>query len=117
MPISITKPTVGGDADAWGAKVNTALDVVVGGVNANETSIAAKAPLASPVFTGNPTAPTPTAGDNDTSVATTAFVTTAVASTSVVHGDATIQTIVQMTQAAYDALGTKVSTTMYVIVG
>ena len=32
------------------------------------------APLASPVFTGNPTAPTPTAGDNDTSIATTAFV-------------------------------------------
>lgn len=32
------------------------------------------APLASPVFTGNPTAPTPAPGDNDTSVATTAFV-------------------------------------------
>ena len=29
---------------------------------------------ASPVFTGNPTAPTPAAADNDTSVATTAFV-------------------------------------------
>jgi hypothetical protein len=38
-----------------------------------------KAPLASPAFTGNPTAPTPTAGDNDTSVATTAFVTSAIA--------------------------------------
>jgi hypothetical protein len=37
------------------------------------------APLDSPALTGNPTAPTPTAGDNDTSVATTAFVTTAVA--------------------------------------
>jgi hypothetical protein len=34
--------------------------------------------LASPVFTGNPTAPTPTVGDNDTSIATTAFVQTAV---------------------------------------
>lgn len=32
------------------------------------------APLASPVFTGNPTAPTPAALDNDTSLATTAFV-------------------------------------------
>jgi hypothetical protein len=31
------------------------------------------APLDSPTFTGNPQAPTPTAGDNDTSVATTAF--------------------------------------------
>lgn len=37
------------------------------------------APKASPVFTGNPTAPTPAANDNDTSIATTAFVTTAVA--------------------------------------
>ena len=34
-----------------------------------------KAPIDSPVFTGNPTAPTPAAGDNDTSIATTAFVT------------------------------------------
>jgi hypothetical protein len=33
-----------------------------------------KAPLASPVFTGNPTAPTPATSDNDTSIATTAFV-------------------------------------------
>jgi hypothetical protein len=37
-----------------------------------------KAPLASPAFTGNPTAPTPSVGDNDTSIATTAFVTAAV---------------------------------------
>jgi Chaperone of endosialidase len=37
------------------------------------------APIASPALTGNPTAPTPTAGDNDTSIATTAFVTGAVA--------------------------------------
>src|SRR5262249_41681527 len=40
------------------------------------------APLASPVFTGDPQAPTPTAGDNDTSIATTAFVTAAIASVS-----------------------------------
>jgi hypothetical protein len=36
------------------------------------------APLASPAFTGNPTAPTPSVGDEDTSIATTAFVQTAV---------------------------------------
>lgn len=41
---------------------------------ATQTALDLKAPLASPVFTGNPTAPTPTAGDNDTSIATTAFV-------------------------------------------
>ena|SRR5215469_6133999 len=34
------------------------------------------APLASPAFTGNPTAPTPAVGDNDTSLATTQFVRT-----------------------------------------
>lgn len=37
------------------------------------------APIASPALTGNPTAPTPLAGDNDVSIATTAFVTAAVA--------------------------------------
>jgi len=33
-----------------------------------------KANIASPTFTGNPTAPTPATSDNDTSIATTAFV-------------------------------------------
>lgn len=47
-------------ADAWGAYLT--------GV------IGAYAPLASPALTGNPTAPTPSAADNDTSIATTAFV-------------------------------------------
>jgi hypothetical protein len=42
---------------------------------------ALKAPLASPTFTGDPKAPTPTAGDNDTSIATTAFVTGAISTT------------------------------------
>lgn len=43
------------------------------------SDLAAKAPLASPVFTGDPKAPTPAAADNDTSIATTAFVKTAIA--------------------------------------
>jgi len=38
-----------------------------------------KAPLNSPVLTGDPRAPTPAAGDNDTSIATTAFVQATVA--------------------------------------
>jgi hypothetical protein len=42
------------------------------------SDLALKAPLASPTFTGDPKAPTPLAGDNDTSIATTAFVTAAV---------------------------------------
>jgi hypothetical protein len=41
--------------------------------------LALKAPLASPTFTGNPLAPTPSPGDADTSIATTAFVAAALA--------------------------------------
>lgn len=39
-----------------------------------DTALAAKAPLVNPVFTGDPQAPTPATGDNDTSIATTAYV-------------------------------------------
>ena len=44
-----------------------------------DTQDALRAPLASPVFTGDPRAPTPVSTDNDTSIATTAFVKSAVA--------------------------------------
>lgn len=44
------------------------------------TAIATKADTSSPAFTGNPTAPTPTFGDNDTSISTTAFVQAAITS-------------------------------------
>lgn len=39
-----------------------------------DTGLALKADIASPTFTGDPKAPTPSVGDNDTSIATTAFV-------------------------------------------
>jgi hypothetical protein len=42
-------------------------------------ALAAKAALASPTLTGTPTAPTAAPGTNTTQVATTAFVTAAVA--------------------------------------
>lgn len=42
--------------------------------DATQTALDSKANLASPNFTGNPTAPTPSPSDNDTSLATTAFV-------------------------------------------
>lgn len=45
---------------------------------ADWTTFFNKAPLNSPAFLGNPTAPTPAAGDNDTSIATTAFVANAI---------------------------------------
>src|SRR4029077_9980797 len=41
---------------------------------ASDISAVGGALLVSPAFTGNPTAPTPAPGDNDTSIATTAFV-------------------------------------------
>jgi hypothetical protein len=54
----------------------TAADVVVLAAAASSAATL-YAPKASPVFTGNPTGPTPSPGDNDTSLATTAFVTAA----------------------------------------
>ena len=41
-----------------------------------QNQLNAKAPISSPVFTGTPTAPTPTVSDNSTRIATTAFVYT-----------------------------------------
>ena len=51
------------------------------GTNIQSTGIstAGLAPLASPAFTGTPTAPTPAGASNNTSIATTAFVKTAIA--------------------------------------
>lgn len=50
---------------------------VTSDVSGLDTALTAKAPLASPTFTGTPAAPTATAGTNTTQIATTAFVTTA----------------------------------------
>lgn len=47
--------------------------------NAISGSISSKADIASPTFTGTPAAPTATAGSNTTQLATTAFVTAALA--------------------------------------
>jgi hypothetical protein len=57
------------------------LPIAQSGITNLVSDLALKAPLADPAFTGNPTAPTPTAGDSDTSIATTAFVATALAAT------------------------------------
>lgn len=48
-------------------------------ITAADALLALKAPLASPTFTGTPAAPTAAGGTNTTQIATTAFVTTAVA--------------------------------------
>ena len=45
----------------------------------NKPDLSVYAPLASPAFTGNPTVPTQAASDNSTKVASTAYVTSAIA--------------------------------------
>lgn len=46
-------------------------------IDALYAAVAAATSLNSPIFTGNPRGPTPTAGDNSSSLATTAFIVTA----------------------------------------
>ena len=70
------------NVDDVAADLNTPRPIVAGGTGATTAAGAltalGAAPLASPVFTGDPQAPTPAAGDNDTSIATTAFVGSAI---------------------------------------
>lgn len=54
-----------------GTEINDEFDAI-------ETALNSKADINSPVFTGDPRAPTPPPGDSDTSLATTAFVDYAV---------------------------------------
>lgn len=57
----------------------TELNYVDGVTSSIQTQLNDKAPLASPALTGTPTAPTASAGNNSTQIATTAYVETAVA--------------------------------------
>ena len=57
------------DAVSWGEVAGTLSEQTD-----LKTALDAKAPLASPALTGNPTAPTQAAGNNSTRIATTAFV-------------------------------------------
>ena len=61
---------------------SSATDTTIASEKAIRTELDKKANLASPVFTGTPTAPTATAGTNNTQIATTAFVNNAIASAS-----------------------------------
>lgn len=68
------------------AELDAAVAALKDGVSASfdtlaeiATELALKAPLASPALTGNPTAPTQSASDNSTNLATTAYVDAAVA--------------------------------------
>ena len=71
-PHSVTKSQVGlGNVDNT-SDANKPIS------SATQTALDAKATLASPALTGNPTAPTQSAGDSSTKIATTAFVTSAI---------------------------------------
>ena len=71
-PHSVTKTQVGlGNVDNT-SDTNKPIS------SATQTALDAKATLASPALTGNPTAPTQSAGDSSTKIATTAFVTSAI---------------------------------------
>jgi len=68
---TVVRGQEGTSARSWSAN-----DIAANMVTAGTLSFFAQ--LDSPVFTGDPKAPTAAAGDNDTTIATTAFVTTAV---------------------------------------
>lgn len=68
-----------GTAETWTALQTFGTNISVGGVTPTGATGTGNVVLsASPALTGSPTAPTQTAGDNTTDVATDAFVTTAV---------------------------------------
>lgn len=68
--LSFTADTGANSAVDFAAEISQ----INGDIAALTIVVAAKAPLASPALTGNPTAPTQTAGNNSTRLATTAFV-------------------------------------------
>lgn len=71
---SVNRFTITGAGDASFTNSLTVPNGTTSGHAVNKSQLDLKADIASPALTGNPTAPTPTAGDNDTSIATTAFV-------------------------------------------
>lgn len=74
----------GGDgislATLW-TQLSTNTDAIYGStkIHSSHLDLSAYAPKASPAFTGTPTAPTAAAGTNNTQIATTAYVQTAIA--------------------------------------
>lgn len=68
-----------GDVESKLEAVEAGFDAVDVALGVRDTAINLKAPIASPTFTGDPKAPNQADGDNDTSLANTAFVQRAIA--------------------------------------
>ncbi len=83
-----------------------------GAVALDVADVSGTAPLASPVLTGDPRAPTPSAGDNDTSIATTAFVQGEIAGKAPLASPAFTGAPTAPTQSSGDN-STKLATTAY----
>ena len=79
---------------------NTLSNIAQSSVTNLTADLSGKAPTASPVLTGTPTAPTATAGTNTTQLATTAFVTTAVSSAAVPDATASTKGKVQLADSS-----------------
>jgi len=81
-PLQLSTTQIALNGAYWPTTLGTSGQVLTAGSNGTMTWTTAPtyAPLASPTFTGTPVAPTATAGANTTQLATTAFVTNAVAS-------------------------------------
>jgi hypothetical protein len=67
-----------GEIGTLSSLTTTATGNLVAAINEVDADVALKANIASPAFTGTPTAPTAAGGTNTTQIATTAFVTAAV---------------------------------------
>ena len=71
------------------------------------------APIASPALTGNPTAPTQTAGDSSTKVSTTAFVATAITAALVAAASAAAATQIGIGQTWQNLTASRANGTTY----
>lgn len=76
--MAVTWKKVALSGDIVNNDINASAGIAQSKINGLGTALATKAPLASPDLTGTPTTSAPSAGDNSTRIATTAFVTNAV---------------------------------------
>lgn len=78
---------------------NNTNQLVNGAAFITASSLATYAPLVSPVFTGNPTAPTQSSTDNSTRLATTGFVTVALENFSASSGSGSVSDVTSANNA------------------